>query len=284
MSWTDELLFRRQNPQTLEEIAELLGGEVDGKYISCPSPGRPPDDRSCSLIINPDRPGNLYVYECDGSLGAAYRYFRSVLGSPVSTRTEDNSASVMRIWRETVPANDTSVETYLRGRRITGPIPPVLRFHRNLRHPSGIWAGMVAAVSSPDGGICAIHRTFIASSGAKAPVDPVKMTLGPIGAGAIRLSPIASKLIIAEGIETALSVMQASGIGAWSALSAVGLRTIELPPEVRQVIVAADGDDPGMRAAKFAQRRLRAEGRIVTIIQAPAGKDFNDVLKEEAER
>jgi len=142
---------------------------------------------------------------------------------------------------------------------------------------------MVAAVSMPNGQMSAVHRTYIAWDGrGKAPVKPDKMTLGPIGKNAIRLSPIAPKLIIAEGIETTLSVMQVMGIGAWTPSSAGGLRAIELPPEVRHVIIAADGDKPGKDAACAARQRLVAEGRVVEIVHAPPGKDFNDVLMAEA--
>jgi len=282
MAGMKDLLFREQDPKTLEEIAELLGGEVDGKYILCPSPGRPPEDRSCCVSVNPERPGDVFIYYCEGPDGAAYRRVRAALGNLVSAPTADRSELVKRLWRDTVSANNSPVERYLRSRQITVPIPAALRFHGCLKHPSGTWPAMVAVVSSLTDDVRAIHRTFLTAGGAKAPVRPVKMTLGPIGTGAIRLCPVASKLIIAEGIETALSVMQASGIGAWSAISAVGLRTIELPPEVKHVIIAADGDDAGERAAQYAAWRLRKQGRIVEIAQAPRGKDFNDLLMEGA--
>ena len=47
--------------------------------------------------------------------------------------------------------------------------------------------------------------------------------------------------MIAEGIETALSAMQATAQTAWAALSTSGLRTLELPADVRDVVVLADG-------------------------------------------
>jgi hypothetical protein len=93
-------------------------------------------------------------------------------------------------------------------------------------------------------------RAFVCRDYAcKAPVDPAKMMLGPCRGGAVRLGPIGDRLMVAEGIETALSAMQATGQAAWAALSTSGLRTLELPVEARDVVVLADGDEPGAKCA-----------------------------------
>ena len=279
-----DLLFNEPSSESLDEAAERLGGEVEGTFIRCPSPGRPSDDRSCWVRFNPARPRDIFVYDCEGPQGAAYAMVRAALGLLDRVQRVDHSEAVHRIWEESRSAAGTLAERELLRRGITLPMPPSLRFHSGLKHPSGCaYPCMVAAVSTPNGQMSAVHRTYLAWDGkGKAPVDPVKMTLGPIGKNAIRLSPVAPKLIIAEGIETALSVMQATGTGAWAAISAVGLRTVELPPEVRHVIIAADGDDAGMNAARAARQRLVAEGRVVEIAYAPPGKDFNDLLMAEA--
>jgi putative DNA primase/helicase len=83
---------------------------------------------------------------------------------------------------------------------------------------------------------------------------------------------------VAEGIENALSAMQATGQTAWAALSTSGLRTLELPVEARDVVVLADGDEPGETAAHDAARRWKRGGRRVRIARPPRGFDFNDVL------
>ena len=87
--------------------------------------------------------------------------------------------------------------------------------------------------------------------------------------------------MVGEGIETCLSAMQATHLPAWSALSAPGLRRLNLPDEIRQVTILADGDEEGEAAAVDAGRRWRREGRLVRIARPPAGKDFNDILREE---
>ena len=77
--------------------------------------------------------------------------------------------------------------------------------------------------------------------------------------------------------------MQATGYPAWAALSTSGLRALDLPDDVRDVIVLADGDDPGEAAARDAALRWKREGRRVRIDRPPRGTDFNDLLVSRAQ-
>jgi hypothetical protein len=145
---------------------------------------------------------------------------------------------------------------------------------------------MVALVTNgPDGRPLAIHRTFLALDGSgKAPVEPQKMMLGPCRGGAVRLAEPGYLLMVGEGIETSLAAMQATGHAAWAALSTSGLRALELPRNVRDVIVLADGDDPGEAAARDCAWRWKRERRRVRIARPPQGMDFNDLLNSRAQR
>jgi hypothetical protein len=105
------------------------------------------------------------------------------------------------------------------------------------------------------------------------------MMLGPCRGGAVRLGVPSDVLLVGEGIETCLSGMLGIGYPAWAALSASGLRRLDLPPEVREVIVLADGDEPGEAAARECAWRWSREGRRVRIARPPRGFDFNDVLR-----
>ena len=62
-------------------------------------------------------------------------------------------------------------------------------------------------------------------------------------------------MAVSEGIETGLSFMQATEIPTWAALSAGGLQALLLPPEVREVLIAADRDLVGLNAAQIAAAR-----------------------------
>ena len=187
--------------------------------------------------------------------------------------------AALAIWRSTTPARGTLVETYLLSRGLHLATPPMLRFHAGLKHPTGgRWPAMVALVTrATDDAPLAIHRTFL-DGGGKAPVDPQKMMLGPCRGGAVRLGDPTDLLMVGEGIETCLAAMQATGNPTWAALSTSGMRSLDLPKQVHNVIVLADGDDAGETAAKDCALRWTREGRLVRIARPPRGMDFNDIL------
>jgi DNA primase len=110
------------------------------------------------------------------------------------------------------------------------------------------------------------------------------MMLGLCRGGAVWLGLAGDGLMVGEGIETCLAAMQASGRPAWAALSTSGLRALDLPRDVRDVIVLADGDDPGEAAAQDCAWRWKREGRRVRIARPPQGMDFNDLLMHRAPR
>jgi putative DNA primase/helicase len=84
--------------------------------------------------------------------------------------------------------------------------------------------------------------------------------------------------MIAEGIETTASAMKIFDLPGWAAISAGNLRHVELPEVVREVIIAADNDPPGLRAAIAAAQRFRREGRYVRVVKPANCKDFNNLL------
>jgi putative DNA primase/helicase len=193
----------------------------------------------------------------------------------------DRTAAALTIWQSAAPATDTLVETYLKSRGINITPPASLRFHPALPHPSGgLWPAMIALVTrGANDEPVAIHRTFLSGVGTgKAPVAPVKMMLGPCHAGAVRFGVPGEVLMIGEGIETCLAAMQGSGKPAWAALSTSGLRSLQLPEDVCDVILLADGDCAGEAAAQHAALRWKRQSRRVRIARPPRGMDFNDLL------
>ena len=188
------------------------------------------------------------------------------------------------IWRNSLPPAGTIVERYLRKREITGGIPSSLRYlPEHLHSPTGTnWPVMLASVVDAAGEVKAVHRTYLSKDcPGKAPVQPSRMTLGAVAGFSCHLAAADEKLAVAEGIETALSFQLMTGIPTWAALSAGGIRALRLPllPVAQFVTIAADADQPGMRAAEFAAERWRAEGRKVRVMLPPrSGLDFNDLL------
>jgi hypothetical protein len=129
----------------------------------------------------------------------------------------------------------------------------------------------------------ALHRTYLAADGGgKSAVDPSKAMFGAVAGGAVRLSDVPGPLVVAEGIETALSL--ASGLlnrpaTIWAALSTAGLAALVLPPVPSRLTIATDGDDAGRKAGYALAERASALGWKVSIMPAPDGRDWNDVLR-----
>ncbi len=67
-------------------------------------------------------------------------------------------------------------------------------------------------------------------------------------------------------------------------LGTSGFKTIEMPENIRTVILAPDGDEAGQAVIQEAARRLAGQGREVRVAKLPAGKDWVDVLDENEER
>lgn len=286
---------------TAELIARALGGRRCGSgwIARCPAH----NDNNPSLHIRMGESGEVLVHcfaGCEQSsvihaLRArdlwrrrkplVFKSYGAEAASPnrsaIGRADAERSKYALQLWRASLPATHTLVETYLRSRSLCLPESGVLRFVDDLKHPTGgTWPAMVALVARGEGDVPqAIHRTFLARDGSgKAPVDPQKMMLGPCRGGAVHLAKPNDLLMVGEGIETCLAAMQQTGNPAWAALSASGLRALDLPETVREVIVLADGDDAGEAAACDCGRRWEREGRRVRIARPPRGMDFNDML------
>ena len=109
------------------------------------------------------------------------------------------------------------------------------------------------------------------------------MMLGPCSGGAVRLSGGAGPLVVAEGIETALSLLSAlpdASPRVWAALSTSGMSGLVLPRDPHELVLAPDGDDPGRKAANKLADRASAAGWHVRIMRCPEGADWNDFENE----
>jgi putative DNA primase/helicase len=188
------------------------------------------------------------------------------------------------LWRGSEPASASLAAIYLQSRRLPElTASAALRFRGDTPHPEGgRLPALVALVSNSTGAPVAVHRTYLSRDGHKSTVEPAKASLGPVWGGAIRLDPLAADvpLVIGEGIESSASAGLLLGLPVWAAVSAGNLaKGVVLPPEVLSVIVAADPDAQGERAAVRAALRWRIEGRAVRIARPTGDGDFNDLLR-----
>ncbi|AGT08120.1 DUF7146 domain-containing protein [Paracoccus aminophilus] len=187
-------------------------------------------------------------------------------------------------WRESLPIRGTIAEAYLRGRGITCALPESLRFHPECWHPSAQRApAMVARIDGLPR--LAVHRTYLRPDGSgKAALEPAKAMLGAALGGAVRVTDGDGPLVVAEGIETALSLcsglLQAPAT-IWAGLSTAGVAGLHLPPRPGRLTIAPDGDEPGRLAAHKLAERAASLGWTVSLLPAPEGRDWNDILQSK---
>lgn len=273
-------------------IAKTLRGHRAGRWwrVRCPVHGGHQEslalrDGDCALIVRCHagcpRRDILEALERQGLLDGTYR------PAPPNHDRDAIFAQRMReyarkIWEGAAPGCGSPIETWFRVRRIDLPVPPALRWARSCPHPSKITCpAMIARVDNVEGEFIGIRRTFLLPDGsAKAPVAPVRASLGPVAGGAIRLArAVGEHLLIGEGIESCLSAMWAAELPAWAAGDTGALKNLVLPKSIRTVTILADNDldqSRGPAAARAAADRLVRQGFRVRIAWPPPGCDFAD--------
>ena len=220
----------------------------------------------------------------------------------------DDGEALRNLWRAALPVVDGDpVSLYLAKRGVMPAVMPLaLRCHPALAYWQtggarpvrlGAFPAMLAAVQGGDGVTVAIHRTYLDVQGGKLRLhDPVSGEAlpakklktrrdGVMPGAAVRLfSPVGGRLVVTEGIETALAVYQITGVPVWACVSAAGLASVVLPSDVQEVFIAADNDPngAGQRAARVLEERLKHEGRAGCVLfPSTPGLDWLDVLNAE---
>jgi len=276
-----------------QALAQALGGDWRGHSGNAPCPFCQPERRADQRALSVRSEGGTLLAFCHKGgcdfrdiLGAAGLPPDALTFDPVAAREAEAKragyeaeqlAKARKLWAHGKPIAGTKGEAYLRGRGITCPLPPSLRWVADTYHaPSARWLSALVADVSTGG----VHRTFFEKSGVRIGAS-AKMMQGPCAGGAVVLAESQGPLVVAEGIETGLSL--ASGLlrgpaTIWAALSTSGMRGLHLPDIPGRLTIAADGDAPGRDAATALAERATARGWKVSLLPAPEGRDWNDVL------
>lgn len=203
---------------------------------------------------------------------------------------EQRRSIMNKVWGE---ANaDEMVLAYLKSRGLNpaylGPLLTDIRGSNRILHgPTGDRCrGMLALIRDPAGEPISIHRTYSHNSKRKKRVMPPTKT---IAGGAIRLGEPNGELIVAEGIETALSASEMyGGTASWAAISADNMTKIVIPGAVERVLIVADNDQSfaGQKAAFVLANRLgiQEKKKVRVVMPRQMGTDMNDVIKNRLER
>ncbi|MEX5578276.1 toprim domain-containing protein [Pseudophaeobacter sp. A-200-2] len=306
-------------------ICEALGGRWYGSYgvTFCPSHQ---NTRTPALSISNASDGRLlctcgngcdFLSEIlpalqDRGLAAGDgdgRGWPALSDEAIAQRRKEEEAQACRkremarnIWTQALPAQGSPSEAYLRGRGITVPPPESIRFSPNAFHgPSGQrLPAMISAVRIEGGrDLTGLHRTFLEPDGnggwRKLSTAQSKLMLGQTrGAGTMLHFEFGAPMVVSEGIETGLSIlelMQAEGrrVSVIAALSSSNMRGLLLPEPVRagawsnHLLPAPDPDEAGAKAASALGQRAVGLGWRVGRIKPPRkGGDWNDELRRSA--
>lgn len=283
----------------LKNIVHTFGGLLldNGRGALIPGPGHSRRDRSVSLRQLPD--GRILIHcfspkddwrdvrDMLRGRDFARDASRDLASNPSSHAVPSFNEKIARaraLWNEAVPIEGTLAATYLHARRIElAAWPASLRFLPSAssiddrrRRPA-----LIAAIMDPRDALQGVHINLLSPCGTrKADVATPRRTIGRLMGGAVRLHDDglpSSTLLVAEGIETALSAAIALDLSAWAALTAGNLARFNPPPGTRRLIVAADRGAAGEAAGDTLARRMVQIALPTEIALAPDGcSDWND--------
>lgn len=276
-----------------------------GWLVLCPCHG----DKRPSLSIRDGEDGKILVKCFSGCGGREILKTLREMGLldrltpsrpvPPAPPTKDRTDFLDRLWK-----NSRGIEPgkaaarYLTGRGIVlDKWPPDLREHPSLAVYEGgkstgqRFPALLGVIRNREGRPTGLHITFLDEDrSGKAPIENPRRIIGirersTHGAAIHLFEPINGKIGLSEGLETAFSTYLLTGVPCWSCMNAGGIDRVVLPPEIQRVVIFADRDPAGLKAAALACERFKREGREAEIL-APErpGWDFNDVLKNENAR
>ncbi len=223
----------------------------------------------------------------------------------VLTRDEEDYRKLRRAWgilRAAVSSRSSGkLKDYFKGRGIdTVPESAEYLPAQSERKPSkwvarklfnkGLsrFPAMVLPVIG-DGKLRGCQVTFLSRTGrrnlrSQATGKNIRLTYAPIGGGYVQLG-IPNRdhpLIVAEGVENALAASQLTGLPAIATLGTSNMAKSCNPPACSKIIIAADADDTGEKAAEALAERMSVPVRIAL---PPEGcKDWNEALLSDTNR
>jgi hypothetical protein len=214
-----------------------------------------------------------------------------------SLEQKDTQKTIRHLLKVSQDLHGTTAETYLKEhRRIDCALSSDLRFLSNgttfiykgerktLKHDA-----LAAFARDSHGMLRSVQLTKLNETASRATVDGEKLPKihygSPKGAFiTVQHDPQSSRVFLAEGLETALSIKMADVRG--SIISAGGIHNLKnYEGEAKEIILVCDHDKPVSPASKtIADTKQHFEAKCLsvhTIMPKTLGHDFNDVLKEQ---
>ena len=276
-------------------VGNVAGARGRSMYVRLAPPGAVGYWRDAATGEQGDLLGLLRLQRGDARTGPAMAEARRFLGltaartatAPACEGLGARAEAAERLWRLCRPIEGTRAEAYLRARGIAVGREPALGFHPALyyRDAGGAFStfpALVARAVDASGAFAGVQRTYLDPAGpAKAPVPDARKAMGRIFGAAVWLGAAhGSTLAVAEGVETALSLVTARpSLRAAAVLSAAGLGAFTVPAGAARVLIAADRDRAGAAAAERLHARCLARGLDAAVVAPERGGDLNDVLR-----
>lgn len=242
----------------------------------CPQCDRGSSDRA--LAITSDERGTVsYCHRC----GYVETDNTRQPGIEIELQPVPNPDRLRAIWDRTLPLVGTIGERYLWHRHCRPPpADSDLRFLAgNDRFPPSLCGLITDAITNEP---ISLHFTRLAPDGrGKAGTDRDRLLLKGHrkAGGVIRLWPdeaVTDGLAIAEGIETALCAARCRA-PIWACVDAGNLSKFPVLAGIESLMVFADHDDAGLKAAGAVARRWHDAGREVRVLRpVTPGHDVAD--------
>ncbi|AMK26175.1 DUF7146 domain-containing protein [Sphingobium sp. TKS] len=273
------LITRRPSQDTIDLVG-ALDGSWHGRTAMCRCPVH--DDRAPSLSIRQGDHGILVTCFAgcarEDVLRALRRIPRRKRFAYCDTPSR-SSGSAARLWAQAGPVSGTLAERYMTLRGLEPPVADV-RYHPRCPYRPLPWTSYQPALllAVREGRqLTAVQRIFL---------DPqtgacrMKLLLGRPGGGAWQGGGRPdSVLALAEGFETARAFNLLEGEPCWASLGARRLDRLILPQSLSSLILAADNDGEGERAAARAMRRYARPGLEISIRTPKGVKDWAEALE-----
>ena len=227
--------------------------------------------------------------EVAGSRASFEKDVRTPKVKSLSTREgphPEKTHQAEKLYKNSEPLKGTAGEGYLRDHRgiQKASFSEDLRFLPHKTHPA-----LLAFARNEEGRVTGGQMIYLdPESHKKADMDVAKRSFGALKGSAVhvQLSPSSEVLYVAEGVETALSLVEAGVEGEVVAtLGVSNMKSFLRDPVHQRIILCADNDGPyaaTQRVIYSVASHLLSLGKTVEIVMPSHLKeDMNDILKKE---
>lgn len=192
------------------------------------------------------------------------------------------------IWLRREPVAGTLAERYLATTRgIVTRLPAELGYvHRAYCSPlKEEVPALIAPLQDSAGHVTAVQQIFLCGETLDAWRDPdgrrIKRTLGVMRDGCVRLGLPDTTLGMAGSVEDALAASVLFSLPVWATCGEQRFERVWVPDEVTELVIFADADAAGQRAAEAGARK-HWDRRSVTVHAPTGSKDWNELLQARA--